>query len=358
MSDEQQPQSDRPDAAATLSSETVEAQLARSGIEPDLQEVLARARAKDPDAVPFGRAVRFGDDVAAATEPVAGHEAGLELDAGLLAYVAAYREVVDEHVNLRLLGPIAPPARAGGRGARAGGRARAALAGAVATLVAVVALAAVGGVNLVDRTPVHERASQAAHDAMGAGVQRATVPERVATARDGASTGEGVGDRSPAPTSIDARELDPELEDGPAADDGDAPEGGTDGPSTGEAAQARPRVPPRGATLEARLAELDERARAAWRAGSLSKAEALFRKIIKMGGKHRLAELAYGDLFALTAQRHRPLAPVWRGYLRRFPRGRYAEDARAGLCRLGPKADSDACWAAYRDDFPRGTHAP
>ncbi|MCA9634570.1 MAG: hypothetical protein KC420_00860 [Myxococcales bacterium] len=49
-------------------------------------------------------------------------------------------------------------------------------------------------------------------------------------------------------------------------------------------------------------------------------------------------------------------AAVWEEYLRRFPRGRYADDARAGLCRRADDADASECWRRYLEAFPRGTH--
>lgn len=106
------------------------------------------------------------------------------------------------------------------------------------------------------------------------------------------------------------------------------------------------------------LAELDARAQALWRAGDLDGAEQLFREIVRRGGHGRWAQLAYGELFSL-AQRHpaEQREALWRDYLATFPDGRYAEDARAGLCRRAAASERDACWSDYLSQHPEGTHA-
>ncbi|MCH9682893.1 MAG: hypothetical protein K0V04_15760 [Deltaproteobacteria bacterium] len=111
-------------------------------------------------------------------------------------------------------------------------------------------------------------------------------------------------------------------------------------------------------SLRERLRALDVAAQAAWRRGELAKAERGYRMIVKLGGRREVAELAYGELFAIVRQRGGKLQALWRAYLRRFPTGRYAEDVTAGLCRRGPSADADACWERYRRRFPNGIHAP
>lgn len=104
------------------------------------------------------------------------------------------------------------------------------------------------------------------------------------------------------------------------------------------------------------LATLDAQAYAALQAGRLDEATALFGQIAKRGGRSEYAELAYGELFAL-ARRHGggdELEKLWRSYLKRFAKGRYADAARAGLCRRAPTDDEAACWADYLHDHPRG----
>lgn len=105
-----------------------------------------------------------------------------------------------------------------------------------------------------------------------------------------------------------------------------------------------------------RLRALSDEARALWRAGDLAGAEVKFLEVTASGGRKALAELAWGDLFALANQ-HRDtarLAKRWRAYLGKFPRGRYADDARAGLCRAS--ASPGTCWPTYLRDFPRGSY--
>jgi hypothetical protein len=111
-------------------------------------------------------------------------------------------------------------------------------------------------------------------------------------------------------------------------------------------------------SLDERVAALDDEAQRQWAAGELEAAEEAFRAIIKLAGRNRHADLAYGDLFTLTHQRKDDQAELelWREYLRRFPKGRFADDARAGLCRRGPEAERTSCWQAYLRDFPDGVH--
>jgi hypothetical protein len=106
------------------------------------------------------------------------------------------------------------------------------------------------------------------------------------------------------------------------------------------------------------LDDLEARAREHWRQGNLLEAEKAFRVIISRADDAR-ADLAYGDLFSLERQRggRAAQAKVWREYLRRFPRGRFAEDARAGLC--GHAADDEQldCWRGYLEIHPDGSHS-
>lgn len=102
--------------------------------------------------------------------------------------------------------------------------------------------------------------------------------------------------------------------------------------------------------------ELDRRAREAWRRGELAEARRLLGELTRSGADAERVELAFGDLFVLARQAgDRPgLEAAWRAYLGRFPRGNFAEDASAGLCR---GAADRACWAAHLAAWPEGNHA-
>jgi hypothetical protein len=154
-------------------------------------------------------------------------------------------------------------------------------------------------------------------------------------------------EESPAEASEPEPESEPELA---------APSEATSEPSDRPRVRARKRND--STSSDDSLAELDARAQALWRAGDVDGAEQLFAEIVRRGGRGRWAELAYGELFSLargqSAERREKL---WRDYLASFPKGRYAEDARAGLCRRARDAEADSCWSDYLEHHPEGTHA-
>ena len=121
-----------------------------------------------------------------------------------------------------------------------------------------------------------------------------------------------------------------------------------------EVPRARPRVPVAKVDLVSLAAEAERQ----WRAGELAAAEKTLRKIVKRGGRSRHAENAFSDLFALAHRRGDRSARKrwWRAYLDRFPRGRFADDARAGLCRAAPDAKRVACWTQYLSRHPKGSY--
>lgn len=121
---------------------------------------------------------------------------------------------------------------------------------------------------------------------------------------------------------------------------------------------AKVRSKPAAETKADRLRRLDAEAEALWQSGDLAGAEARYREIVALAPGARAADLAYGDLFSLARQRHGAdeEAALWRAYLEVFPRGRYADDARAGLCRRAEGEARRACWQAYLDEFPAGVH--
>jgi hypothetical protein len=123
----------------------------------------------------------------------------------------------------------------------------------------------------------------------------------------------------------------------------------------------------RGADEEASLARdrgvgedeylrIDREADVAWRRGDRRRARALLERLTRSGAPERLVEAAYGDLGVLIRQEgdERGLARLWRRYLARFPRGTFADDARAELCRGAEEPAT--CWDRYLRSSPRGAH--
>jgi len=106
------------------------------------------------------------------------------------------------------------------------------------------------------------------------------------------------------------------------------------------------------------LSRLDEQASAHLAAGDMAAAEKTYRALVNKGGRSGLAELAYGDLFTLAhGRRDRgDQKSLWNEYLRKFPRGRFADDARAGLCRTTGSDARAECWERYLDEFPTGAY--
>lgn len=125
-------------------------------------------------------------------------------------------------------------------------------------------------------------------------------------------------------------------------------------------AKPKPKAAPAAApmpSLAERIATIDAEAHAAWKARDYARAEERFEALIGLASGSRLADLAYGDLFTLARRRGdaaRELA-LWKRYLARFPDGRFADDARAGLCRRAGASERAACWRDYLDDFPTGS---
>lgn len=110
--------------------------------------------------------------------------------------------------------------------------------------------------------------------------------------------------------------------------------------------------------IEERLRALADAAEVALGRGELQRADDLLAKLIAIGGRHRLVELAYGDRFTIAHRRGiiGEQTKLWRAYLQRFPRGRFADDARAGLCRHAPQDARASCWQRYLDELPSGAY--
>ena len=110
-------------------------------------------------------------------------------------------------------------------------------------------------------------------------------------------------------------------------------------------------------SLSERLAALDAAAAVALRARDWAGAAAKFEQIVALGGNSSLADLAFGDLFIIASRRKDTTGELalWKRYLARFPSGRFADNARAGLCRRAAATEKAACWRDYLDDFPKGS---
>ena len=104
---------------------------------------------------------------------------------------------------------------------------------------------------------------------------------------------------------------------------------------------------------------LAEQADQKWKAGDLAGARALLETIVRRGGRSSRVEMAYADLFVMAKQsgRKSQRRALFSAYLRKFPRGRFAEDARAGRCRLASAGERPACWSNYLVAHPKGVYA-
>ena len=309
--------------------EKIDAELARAQVRPDVDAVVRRARELDPE-------LAVSDPSAAEVEPVV--DDGTD-GAALAPFVAALRGRIDNTLDERRLRPQPVFVR----------QRRPGVVAAVLALAAVVAIG-IGIASVVDGDRLQGESGDAPRDLAG-------------DLRDGKQVG-GVAepatprprDRGPKKAAVvPPSEVSPPPAETPEAAPTPPPPPEIE-PTAARRPRARPKAPKQ--TLAERLADLDAKAQAAWRSGRRGEAEAAYKEIVARGGRRREAELAYGELFALTRRRGGDPAPLWRAYLRKFPRGRYADDAKAGLCRLATGSRQEACWEEYRETFPRGTHAP
>lgn len=309
----------------------------RRAIAPDFAAVVARAHELDPKAVPESAVVEAGS-LAPVVEL---HEAEVEpaLDEALEGLLADARELAELDVARRSL--AGPPewgaVAAGASGASDGPRPRSTGIAMVVALAAVLIGAIVIGPLLVEtfvagvRVDVGNRSGAEYLESVDEGA-RAVRPKL-----------ERTSPRHEPKRAIthDSEGADSKLEQAVVQADGD-----------------RPRPRPRKPALADRVAELDAEAQARWAAGDLDGARDRFEQIVRIGKRGRYADLAYGDLFTLARQRQDAAGEraLWQAYLKDFPRGRFADDARAGLCRRASDGEETACWTAYLDDFPAGVH--
>lgn len=255
-----------------------------------------------------------------------------------LAEVVAQREQVAAE---RRLAPI--PATPGLQSSRRGGRVLGvalAMAAAVALAVGIGSLVRTAGQSERDGTVDQAVHQESKDDASASAPHRKPLSSRA--------------DASPSP-NLEPRP--PPVDDAEEEGDVEPPEE-TSGPESVPTSGENQRKASQ-RTKDERMRQLDAEAQARWRAGDLAGAEAKFRELIRVAPSRRWRELAYGDLFALARQAHGPEREValWREYLQKYPRGRHADDARAGLCRrTSPGERRNACWTDYLSDFPRGAH--
>lgn len=314
----------------------VDSDIARDGAGPDLAAVIARAHELDPTRVP-AEAVQE----VASWAPVVSLAQGRRMrdtrdDPEFQAIVNEVRAHVDQDVAVGLGGGAQRPkteAPAANESPAIGYRVWVTVFAAAAALVLVTVgiMQAPQFVQVVSE-PI---TAEAAFD------ERLTPPWTLDSAkvRDG---------------KVEAVVPDPEPEPEPELEAELKPHA--------KARKRRPKastqaiVEPPTPTKEDRIAELDRLAHAAWKAGKRKKAESLFREIISLAGSGRYADLAYGDLFTLASQSKQAAkkAKLWQEYLKRFPRGRFADDARSGLCRRVESDARVACWEDYLRDMPKG----
>lgn len=326
----------------------VEEAALHAGVPWDFAAMLARARALDPTVV-SAEAVREAEQA----EPVISlalrrEQRGTREDPEFARMVSDVRTATNHEVALRThgIGGIGPALARPVGGAR-----RVAVAVAVLAAGLVLLFGAVGGVQMFrTAAAVPSAAALQQGDTSSTASERAVIENPATTARG--------------PSRASPREAVPEQAAPEIADVSPEP------PATSVASSAvatrvlgKPRkskavevaaVLP---TLTEKLAALDADAHAAWKSGDFAQAEVKFEALIELAGATRLADLAYGDLFTLARRRGDATREValWKRYLARFADGRFADDARAGLCRRDA-ATPQACWSAYLIDFPKGSY--
>lgn len=311
----------------------------RAGIVPDFAAVLARQRGDEPVAEPagqgrgaeleqlsnYGTLIDLREHARARTSDAA-------ID-GLVASARATIECMAAEARLRPI-PRMSSERARPKHSRFG------------LLIAAVSVAAAAGASLflgIDGSQHVDRVNgNVADQAELLGTWTKAEGEAQAVEREFRAPGGGSRESSPVPQR-EGLSLEPTADSEIAA---------TEPTSSGLSRSSQRASQPAKDTLRA----WSEEANALWRAGDLAGAERRFEKVVGLGGRSMLSELAWGDLFAIARQLGDEGRRVkhWGNYLRRFPRGRYADDARAGLCRLA--ATPSRCWRSYLEDFPHGSY--
>ncbi len=315
----------------------------------DLAAVISRAHQLDPHAVPLDwvrevegdapvislaqerRARRITQQDPAFEELLVGVRASVEHDAAIRADAASANPAPANEV-----GAIAPPTRPLWRWM---------VAVAAVAAAGILAVGLVEGVAAIGSEPgVPAAAALLQGDAEHDGEMSAAVERPRETARV----------RRDAPTASDVPSEPAPLE--AIATSGVRPEGVPTRALRTKTPKSKPSEPA-APSLAERLAALDGEANAALAAKDYTRAAALFEEVIARAGKASVADLAYGDLFNIAHMRgDKPgLLALWKRYLHAWPRGRFADDARAGICRRGG-GDASTCWQDYLEDFPKGSY--
>lgn len=369
--------------------DALDAEIVAHAPTPDAAAALRLAHVLDQDAVPAAWAER-----AELENNVVPLQRRSTADAEALApFIAALRASVGEAALERRLAGIPELVIEGSTPAPSRNQrstARWMWAAGIAAVIAVAAFAgAVGGVSSLGR----EDAALVPMASMGSDQARRTPPEFTGTARAPSSNAteshtpvasEGGADLSPsdssAPSADDATSLaladeaggvvhvDPSV---PLDAEGASPTSrrvhrvrsqASSTVAAMEGGDTDVAVDSASSSLDDRLRALEVEAATAWRGGQLDDAVSALERIIELGGTRRRVEAAFADLFAITRQRsagetrERELASLWSRYLERFPRGRHADDARAGLCRIAPTNERETCWREYLEGHPDGEH--
>lgn len=327
---------------ARAAASTIESQTAP--VQPDFAAMMARARKLPADdspiapVIPLVKAGADDDKLAAFTGALTA-----EIDAGLRD-LALSRPPVESP----LVPPAVPPAV--GRG-----RTRAVVLGVLAAGAAAVLVAAFG-LELARRVGGADQGVEAnaeqIPDSKGDAAYHVPAPGPAERAAVPAQPGELV----PGPaTDVEGPEP---VSPGTAAPEDSSEGRARDTEPPRRRADPTQKRPPKPRDDQPERPTLEEEAQALWQRGELAAAEQKFREVLHVAGHGRRAELAYGDLFTLARQMRGSdgQMEVWREYLARFPRGRFAEDARAGLCQRATEDARAACWREYLEYHPSGAH--
>lgn len=294
----------------------------------DFAAVVGRAHRLDPEEVPaqmVEQAERLAPVVqlGAARHSVQEHARDQALD----AVVRDARSSLEEHVAQRRLAGIPPLRPASSR----------AVGWTIRVGVLVAAAAGVVAVVMGFRTDPATRGDRAPEHSQAADQRERVAPDRAVSPHEGRGTAPLAP--HPPPASAELR-----SDSQPVAAE----------PDPVRPAPRAKRVGASPDTTAESLADMDARAQRLWREGNPDGARVVFEEIIALDRAGKRADLAYGDLFTLARQSgaSERLAKLRREYLARFPRGRFADDARAGACRKA----TPACWREYLADFPDGSY--